>query len=185
MPSQSPDAVYMRAWRAAHPGAGAAITKRYRAAHPERIPVQAKAWRLRHPETYQAGKKAWTKAHPEKVSEAQTRWLRSDPEHASWVWRRASMLHKYGLTEESYKALLARQGGRCAICKRTPEEIGVKFLAVDHDHRCCPRQRTCGRCVRGLLCARCNMYLGWFEAHSEGVIDYTERSDPEHAALSL
>ena len=37
----------------------------------------------------------------------------------------------YGLTAEQYDALLARQGGRCAICRARPKS---KRLAVDHDH---------------------------------------------------
>lgn len=51
----------------------------------------------------------------------------------------------YGLTAEQYQALLARQGGKCAICRARPKS---KRLAVDHDH-------GTGE-VRGLLCSRCN-----------------------------
>jgi len=49
----------------------------------------------------------------------------------------------------------------CQVCGKTTE------LHVDHDHACCDRKisgrkRTCGDCVRGILCKQCNLGLGWF-----------------------
>jgi len=60
-----------------------------------------------------------------------------------------------GLTAEKVMGLLEAQGGRCAICLG---EIDVPH--IDHDHSCCPGQRSCGGCVRGLLCPACNHMLG-------------------------
>lgn len=72
---------------------------------------------------------------------------------------RRSTCERYGLTEGEYDALLEQQGGVCAICRK-PCERGC--LSIDHDHRCCPGDRSCGKCVRGLLCRRCNQGLGNF-----------------------
>jgi hypothetical protein len=60
--------------------------------------------------------------------------------------------------------MLVRQGGGCAICRR---DNGKRLLAVDHDHACCPGERTCGKCVRGLLCDGCNHGLGKFRDDPE------------------
>jgi hypothetical protein len=64
---------------------------------------------------------------------------------------------RYLLTPERYHAILEAQGGVCAICKAPPNG---KRLAVDHDHACCPGEKTCGECIRGLLCDNCNWWLG-------------------------
>lgn len=66
-------------------------------------------------------------------------------------------LKNYGLDQQAYTALLANQGGVCAICQLAERYIDARTglprnLAVDHDH-------ATGR-VRGLLCGRCNRALG-------------------------
>lgn len=68
-----------------------------------------------------------------------------------------STLHKYGLTTESFEAILTRQGGVCAICKKVPNG----HWCIDHDHRkgwkkMPPEQRALY--VRGVLCWFCNHY---------------------------
>lgn len=85
------------------------------------------------------------------------------------------MLKKcYGITVERYNEMLERQGGSCWICDRVNAD-GTR-LAVDHDHSCCPeRKKSCGRCVRGLLCTPCNNALGQFDDRVERLrraIDY-------------
>jgi hypothetical protein len=64
-----------------------------------------------------------------------------------------SLRTKFGIGLTDYEAMLAAQGGRCAVC-RTTESGDRRFstLAVDHDH-------STGK-VRGLLCALCNRTLG-------------------------
>jgi hypothetical protein len=63
-------------------------------------------------------------------------------------WNRNNRLTAlYGMTRAEYEQMFKRQGGVCAICKRT----GVP-LCVDHCHRTAE--------IRGLLCHRCNLALG-------------------------
>ena len=63
----------------------------------------------------------------------------------------ARVRRTYNLTEEQWMALYRAQGGRCAICGVAR---GIdRMLGVDHDHNCCNGPRSCGRCVRGLLCS--------------------------------
>lgn len=97
-----------------------------------------------------------------------------DPE-AVLRWRSGYRFTKYGLTEEAFRARLASQGGTCAMCHEPFK--GDQRIYVDHDHACCPDEgRSCGKCVRGLLCLRCNAALG----HIERMRDLAEAylSDP-------
>jgi hypothetical protein len=67
---------------------------------------------------------------------------------------------RYGITVEQFDVLLASQNDQCSICSRTFWEE-VSGPHVDHDHSCCnEQQKSCGKCIRGLLCASCNFALG-------------------------
>lgn len=58
-----------------------------------------------------------------------------------------------------YDAQLARQGGTCSICRRSPS--GRWGLYIDHDHET-------GK-IRGLLCSGCNAGLGQLGDTAESV----------------
>lgn len=69
---------------------------------------------------------------------------------------------KHGLTEDELVGMFANQGDACAICSRGIALDGK--YAVDHDHGCCPTsERSCGNCVRGIVCPNCNTGLGMFQ----------------------
>lgn len=69
----------------------------------------------------------------------------------------ATTLRKYKISAERYAEMAA---AGCGICGCVVGSAGRR-LAVDHDHTCCPDgERTCGKCVRGLLCDRCNRGVG-------------------------
>jgi hypothetical protein len=85
-------------------------------------------------------------------------------------WARAHKFVRLGITEERFYELLEAQGNACAM-GREPFEEG-QLIFADHDHSCCPKQikataKTCGKCVRGLLCFRCNTALGYVEMYGE------------------
>lgn len=68
----------------------------------------------------------------------------------------------YSISLDDYNAMLKAQGYGCALCGMTERDNGKK-LAVDHWHGCShqpsDRHKSCGRCIRALLCNRCNLQL--------------------------
>jgi len=71
-------------------------------------------------------------------------------------YNRTSILKKHNLTIKEYEEMLKQQYDKCAICGK-PETIKqrgkIQALSIDHDHKT-------GK-VRGLLCSRCNVLLGF------------------------
>lgn len=76
--------------------------------------------------------------------------------------RMCQSLRHHHLTRNDYNVMLEVQNGRCAICGTDDPGERVDRFVVDHDHSCCDSQTySCGECVRGLLCATCNLMLGY------------------------
>lgn len=77
--------------------------------------------------------------------------------------RRATHVEDFaGITEAEYQEIYRAQGGVCYLCRRATG-TGKYRLAIDHDHAFAalhcphdPKTKACRRCVRGLLCRRCN-----------------------------
>jgi Recombination endonuclease VII len=93
-----------------------------------------------------AAAQAYRAANKEEISERRRHRRQTGPAH-----RDKRLRYNYGISLEEYDAMLARQGGVCAICKKKPDK--GKVLFVDHCH-------VTGR-VRGLLCGKCNSVLAF------------------------
>lgn len=105
----------------------------------------------RNPEANRRRAREWAKANPERVAAQAEAYRASGRKKTSD--RKSYLKRKYGITIEKYEAMLALQGGGCAICGRRPRPDIA--LHVDHDHET-------GE-IRGLLCFPCNNFLGDIE----------------------
>jgi hypothetical protein len=68
----------------------------------------------------------------------------------------------------------------CAICGSDQD------LVIDHDHNCCPGMWSCGKCVRGMLCRKCNLGIGHLRDDvtlilraAEYILERAERRGPQ------
>ncbi len=113
-----------------------------------------------------ASNRAHKAAYRDEVNARVRARRRSDPDFRAR--ERANRRRRvYGMSDPDYEALLARQGGVCAICGRKSR----RRLVVDHCH-------VCDR-VRGLLCHNCNLGLGYYcddTSRLQAAIAYLQRS---------
>jgi hypothetical protein len=129
----------------------------------------ARRARLRHcafcgqpvPDTRHAGAIYCSPEHKKRAQDA--KWRAKSPGYMRQ--------YLYGLTEEQYQAMLASQGGVCAICRTDTWHGKGNRPHVDHDPAIGPKA------VRGILCGACNNGLGNFgddPARLRAAADYLE-----------
>lgn len=81
--------------------------------------------------------------------------------------------YRYNLSDDKFQEMILIQDNKCGICLQ--EFVNTPY--VDHDHSCCSGDRSCGQCIRMLLCDGCNRGLGFFKDNPEflrAAADYVE-----------
>jgi hypothetical protein len=96
----------------------------------------------------QVRRRAYYESHKLFINRRRQRKRATDPDY-----RDKERARRYGLTLKDYRAIVARQGNACAICRRSDRP-----LVVDHCH--------VTKKVRRLLCNKCNVGLGCFNDDS-------------------
>ena len=92
--------------------------------------------------------KEWRRKNKERVKQ----YSIDNKERRAVNTRKSQLNIKYGITIETYDKMLKLQNNCCAICDEPRENFRTNF-AVDHDYKTNE--------VRGLLCRKCNLILGY------------------------
>lgn len=80
--------------------------------------------------------------------------------------RFCALLRLYNVSEFRYRELLKEQENKCACCGKRFTKRFEQRPCVDHSHSCCSGERSCGKCVRALICRWCNRLVGIIEKNT-------------------
>lgn len=134
---------------------------RYRAAHPKKALTCADCGKPRKAGNSRCSSCRWKRyyeADPERAKSLQRERSRRRRQQSPDAARAGDRRTRHGRDFEAYwTRAWEDQDGRCYLCG---DLLVDGAIHVDHDHSCCPPNRSCPACRRGLACARCNKVIG-------------------------
>jgi Recombination endonuclease VII len=136
--------------------------KEYYLRNREKLLKASKDYRLANLDKIKERSARYYREHREETLTRQQEYNKTHRDQHKRIARKCHLKMTYGLTPECYEEILDKQGRACAICKTTEPGGRFKEWSVDHDHACCAGRKSCGKCIRGLLCSACNQALGLF-----------------------
>jgi len=144
-------ALYRKQYYEEHREQEDAATRRYLVTHRESIAKKRR-------ELYQR-----RADHFRSVARGRYHALSREQKRAKWL------KGTYGISVEQLEAMTQAQGGCCAVCGKRPSYR----LGIDHRHGT--------RQIRGLLCRRCNIFVGYLETGGPGLTAKAVRYLETHA----
>lgn len=74
--------------------------------------------------------------------------------------RKGWLKFRFEITPEEWDARFKAQGKQCALCFASVPRGGRWH--TDHNRSCCPGDKSCGKCICGIVCHKCNLGIGHF-----------------------
>src|ERR1035437_10232408 len=125
---------YAKEWRAKNPDSGvrAGARRRYREENKEEyLEAQRTAKRKKYYENLERSReiqRAWRAKNPEKIAARMAKRNQRFRDEGLWQF------YKHGITLDEQRAILAAQGGGCAICGIELSLTNTRTKKVDHCH---------------------------------------------------
>ena len=81
-----------------------------------------------------------------------------------WHVKSLTLMSTHHITAHQWMDMYLNQHGQCALCTHPLAYMNRQDIHTDHDHKCCDDSGSCGQCIRGILCKRCNNLMIKFDA---------------------
>jgi hypothetical protein len=111
-------------------------------------------------------RKAYYIKYKPRLNEISAQWRKNNQQYLKYYNQTHNQgrqrKSRYGIDFNAFQKMLDKQNGECDICHK---KFGpTRKAQVDHNHKCCSSPcKSCGKCVRSLLCRACNQGLGKFD----------------------
>jgi hypothetical protein len=128
--------------------------REYRESNRDKSRAYARQYRADNPEKVRESYRKWRDTHRDYVRQRNREW-RAANRDLLFV---KELRRRHSMTPDDWQAMWDGQVGRCYLCSDPLD--GVKAV-IEHDHSCCPQNKSCARCRRGLACGTCNTLVGF------------------------
>lgn len=131
--------------------------------------LKATKWNKVNKEAHANHELKYRTLNPKQMKENKQKYVKENPASI----KNSALKYTYGIGLEEFNLLKSQQNNCCAICATNEKDLDVK-LCVDHCHKT-------GK-IRGILCTRCNLALGFIKEDIEALqkaINYLKDSNEQ------
>jgi hypothetical protein len=137
---------------------------RYKQTHRKELVQRNTVYKANNRDIVNTWERENRKRNPEKYKKYEENYIKK---HGRIRIRKMEVARLHGLTIEQYDSLFDEQNHKCKICGLEETRKGssgdVAPLCVDHCHKCRDKGHLGLLNVRALLCAKCNLMIGYAE----------------------